>query len=803
MTIKIKIIAGFALMVTLMLVVSTIGNRSLSESADLLEEYSRVATINTVTSDFTTHVNDSGLFLERYLRLNNVEDMRTSRRRAADAVAAAEQSLKLAALAQTKQLSAQMLDTAKQMVAALEQLQTAQDSFNAVFEKEILPTTDDMIAATAKLGDLAVNANNVDALNHLNDLWREAVGLKAALNGFDQDSTAKNAQEVETFENNLKKIVQAISATLRTDEGKRTGDELNAQVDKLNGLFGRNKALAVQAEDLRSKIDAQISTLKQAGANISAQMQKRQEESKENASATNARASSLLYAVSGIGILGGLLFAVFIIFNLIKVLRNISRYAEALAQGNLEYDSGIREKGEVGVMVSSLGRIPAALKSILADYRDLERKIEFGRLDAQCDADKYQGGYASMLKATNGVLRRFRMVVDALPSPVITLDADCKTAYCNTEAIRLAGADYRGKSCKQLFRLDDAETPADAIRKALESLRPASGETRAHPGDTDMDVSYTAIPMLGQDGKLASMLQLLTDLTAIKRTQRTIQEVAAKAASIANRVAASSEELSAQVEQVSRGAEMQRGRVESTASAMTEMNSTVLEVARNAGQASEQSEMTKNKANDGAALVDKVVNSINLVNTVASTLQTNMQDLGAQAESIGGVMNVISDIADQTNLLALNAAIEAARAGEAGRGFAVVADEVRKLAEKTMNATKEVGTNITAIQHSARNNIKEVGDAAKAVTEATELANTSGKALAEIVNLASANSAVVASIATAAEEQSATSEEINRSVEEINRIVGETADGMVQASAAVQELSQMAQELNRAMGELH
>jgi methyl-accepting chemotaxis protein len=174
-----------------------------------------------------------------------------------------------------------------------------------------------------------------------------------------------------------------------------------------------------------------------------------------------------------------------------------------------------------------------------------------------------------------------------------------------------------------------------------------------------------------------------------------------------------------------------------------------------------------------------------------------MQELGARAEDIGKVMNVISDIADQTNLLALNAAIEAARAGEAGRGFAVVADEVRKLAEKTMNATREVGTSITAIQQSAKTSIHEMGEAVAAISGATELANSSGRALSEIVELATSNSEFVSSIATAAEEQSATSEEINSSIEEVNKIAGETAKGMEGASSSVQELSRMAQELNR------
>jgi len=279
-------------------------------------------------------------------------------------------------------------------------------------------------------------------------------------------------------------------------------------------------------------------------------------------------------------------------------------------------------------------------------------------------------------------------------------------------------------------------------------------------------------------------------------------QAAGRLSSVVNVISSASEQLSKQVEQSSQGAEHQSQRLAETATAMEEMNATVLEVARNASQATDTSEKAKSMAQEGANIVGKVVAGINQVQTQSLELKSDMTVLGKQAEDIGQIMNVISDIADQTNLLALNAAIEAARAGEAGRGFAVVADEVRKLAEKTMTATKEVGEAIQQIQNGTRKNIDNVDRTVKTIEDATGLAKASGETLSQIVDFVDLSTDQVRAIATASEEQSSASEEINRSVEEVNRIAAATMDALRQSAQAVSAMAQQAQELNSMVQEM-
>ncbi|WP_432734656.1 methyl-accepting chemotaxis protein [Maridesulfovibrio sp. FT414] len=248
------------------------------------------------------------------------------------------------------------------------------------------------------------------------------------------------------------------------------------------------------------------------------------------------------------------------------------------------------------------------------------------------------------------------------------------------------------------------------------------------------------------------------------------------------------------------GAGRQQDYLSSVVTSMEQIDVSIRSSVERAESAAVDAELAAEKARSGELVLEKTIESINSVMNNTNELNERVETLGRQADGIGNIMSVISDIADQTNLLALNAAIEAARAGDAGRGFAVVADEVRNLAEKTMEATRDVGTEIGRIQEHVLKTVDGVNHITGLAGDASELASRSGQALGEIVDLAAKSSERVRLIAEEALQQSEASNAVREAVTEVHAISDETGAAMNGADEAVAVLGRRIGDLDDMVG---
>ncbi len=280
----------------------------------------------------------------------------------------------------------------------------------------------------------------------------------------------------------------------------------------------------------------------------------------------------------------------------------------------------------------------------------------------------------------------------------------------------------------------------------------------------------------------------------------------AEAASVLSEIVEKSmcinDDLKRDVSGVIGGSEVQKLRIQETADAMDELNQTAAAIAENAASTAATAEEARRTAESGEAAVADMAGAIQDLQKSAEETSKGLRELGSHADGIGRVMGLISDIADQTNLLSLNASIEAARAGDAGRGFTVVAGEVRKLAEKTMQATRAVTEAVTQIQKETRSSVSTMGETARAVDESMVLARKAGDALTNIRLIVGRNSSLAANIASASKQQSTTFDHIVRTNEEVNSIVNSSLDQMERASGSMEELSEQIQQINTLIGEL-
>lgn len=304
-------------------------------------------------------------------------------------------------------------------------------------------------------------------------------------------------------------------------------------------------------------------------------------------------------------------------------------------------------------------------------------------------------------------------------------------------------------------------------------------------GDLTVDVGATRGD---ETGKL---------LQAVQNTAINLKQMMLTISNASSELASASEELAVVTEQTSKGISQQEAETDMVATAMNEMTTTIHDVADNAAKASSASNQAEQDALYGAKVVHSTINSINSLSVSVNNSSQKLSEVQQEVNNISGILKVISEIADQTNLLALNAAIEAARAGEQGRGFAVVADEVRSLAERTQGSTTEIQAIIEQLQVGTQSTVEAMNEGKQLADSCVDQAEKTNAALEAITQSIGVINDMNMQIASASEQQSIVSEEINRNIVNVKRVAEENSVAANQTSSSSLEIARLAEDLGQ------
>lgn len=451
--------------------------------------------------------------------------------------------------------------------------------------------------------------------------------------------------------------------------------------------------------------------------------------------------------------------------TLTKPIDRIKQMIFEMSKGHLSQRLNIDSTDEIGEMAQSLDHFVEELQTgVVAIMQSIADGDFSSTAEAKDDKDEITPALTRTIASFKGLEDEIKVLHDAYVNGNLSLRGDTS---------KFSGG-YKNVVQAINDSLDAVIDPIQESTKVIEIMSTGDLTARVlneYKGDHQM--MKNSINSLGD-----SLSNILTEVT----------DVIGTTASSANVISSSSEEMATGVRELS----MQ---ITDVASAIEEMTSTILEASKSSTLASEYSSEAGEIAQLGGKVVTETIEGMNRITDASDKTLHTVEELGKSSTQIGEIVQVINDIADQTNLLALNAAIEAARAGEQGRGFAVVADEVRKLAERTSKATNEIAEKIKGIQSETTAAVDSMTEGNKEVTKGKELATKAGDSLKEIIDAAQKVGDVITQLATSSEEQSSAAELISRNIESISTVTQESASGIENVAQTTEELRNLTNNL--------
>ncbi len=486
-------------------------------------------------------------------------------------------------------------------------------------------------------------------------------------------------------------------------------------------------------------------------------------------SASSSVNYSIIITITGMGI-GSivLLIGIFLLAPAItKPIDEMKNIVKEFALGN--YDNKIEQKSK-----DEIGELALSLKTL--------QNAQIEKIHA---AEKIASGQiikVPLASNKDSLATAFNKEVDTIGSLLLEADMLVKANQEGNLALRGDSSKFEGEWGKLI---DGINSILDAIVAPLNE----SAEVLKIMANGDFTVRVK--------GSYKGDHQLIKN--NINTVNESLSQALQKVSESILATASASNQISASVEEMAAGAGEQTHQTTEVAQAIEQMTRTIIDNTKNASIAADTAKSSGDKAFKGGAVVEDTIQGMMRIAKVVEKSSQTVEALGKSSDEIGEIIQVIDDIADQTNLLALNAAIEAARAGEQGRGFAVVADEVRKLAERTTKATKEIAGMIKQIQKDTVEAVESMKQGKHEVDNGKDMANKAGEVLREIIAEAQKVSDVAALVAAASEEQSASAEEISKNVESISNVTQESAAGSQQIAKSAEDLSNLTSNLENLM----
>jgi methyl-accepting chemotaxis protein len=674
-----------------------------------------------------------------------------------------------------------------------------------------------------------------------------------------QQTEEKRNEVSAKIDNLIAKYEKSIDewhALQTSDEQKVNYEELTAAYSAYAPYRAQVLALARQGKikealDVVKEAAPKTAALDIAFNKIDEQALKEGEALNKANSALGARSMTVMYVAIALAVIIAIGLGLFVSGNiskpvqrvigamndLVSSLQELMGASKAIAEGQtaVQLNTNVRKLGlsrkdEVGSLSKSLDTMVDSQEALKGSFQVMTKTIESlvqemgvlaasaldGKLDARGESAKFEGGYRDIVQGVNNTLDAVigplrlssnlmeRISKGDIPERItdqargefqiliksVNRCIDAVNALV-VDAVKLSEAAVAGK----LSERADAAKHQGNFRKIVEGVnatldsvvRPVedSAQVLSKMAQGDMTVRVEG-QYQGDHRKIVESIN--TVATSLERALREVSEAVSATASASSQISSSTEEMAA-------GAQEQTSQAGEVASAVEEMTKTILENSRNAGVAADTAKNAKQNAERGMEVVAETVEGMKRIAEVVQLSAGTVRELGKSSDQIGEIISVIDDIADQTNLLALNAAIEAARAGEQGRGFAVVADEVRKLAERTTKATKEIAGMIKKIQSDTAGAVSSMEEGTGEVEKGKQLADRAGASLREIVGVSQKVTDMVTQIAAASEEQSSASEQISKNVEAISKVTGETAQGTQQIARAAEDLNRLTERL--------